>query len=121
MQLPLILRESIEAEVTRLKPDALRKAAAELSTTYRTAGELITAAITSEAHRLAYLATRMPATFASLHAVFAENKNRQPEIQLSSLLDCGSGAGTAMWAACDVFDEIESVTNIERDRDFIEL
>ncbi len=120
MQLPFILREAIEAEILRLKPDALRKAAAELSTTYRTSGEFITARMASEAHRIAYLATRLPATFASLHAVFSEIKNRLPEILLNSLLDCGSGAGTAMWAACDVFNEVESVTNIERDKNLIE-
>jgi ribosomal protein RSM22 (predicted rRNA methylase) len=121
MQLPVILKEAIEDEISQVKPDALKQAAAELSSHYRTTSDFRAAPITTEAHRIAYLATRMPATFVSLHAVFAEIKNRLPEIQLDSLLDCGAGAGTAMWAACQVFDDIEAVTNIERDRNLVEI
>ncbi len=119
MQLPFILREAIEAEISRITPDALQRAAAELSRQYRTPSDSAPL-ITSDAHRIAYLATRMPATFASLHAVFVEIKNRLPEIALPSWLDCGAGAGTAMWAACEVFDDVESITNIERHQPFIE-
>lgn len=121
MQLPLILREAIEAEIATLTPEALRGAAAELSSQYRTAKQLTSAAIRSEAHRVAYLATRLPATFASLHAVFAEINNRLPELALHSLLDLGSGAGTAMWAAGELYAEIDKITNLEADRQLIEL
>jgi ribosomal protein RSM22 (predicted rRNA methylase) len=121
MQLPATLRDAIEAEISTVTPEALKRAAAELSTQYRTLKEFTTAPIHSEAHRIAYLATRMPATFASLRAVFAEMKNRLPEITLHSLLDLGSGPGTAMWAAVEIFPEIETLTNIESDRQLIEL
>jgi ribosomal protein RSM22 (predicted rRNA methylase) len=121
MQLPVSLREAIEAEISKVTPEALKGAAAELSIQYRTLKEFTTAPIHSEAHRMAYLATRLPATFASLCAVFTELQNRLPDFRLTRLLDLGSGVGTAMWAASEVFAEIETVTNLETDRQLIEL
>jgi ribosomal protein RSM22 (predicted rRNA methylase) len=115
MQLPATLRAAIEA----LTADAasLSRAAAELSDAYR-AGR---PGITSAAHRLAYLHIRLPATYAACHRVFAELRARTPDLHPRSLLDLGAGPGTAAWAALAIFPNIERITLVERDPEFISL
>ncbi|MEW6125871.1 MAG: small ribosomal subunit Rsm22 family protein [Acidobacteriota bacterium] len=121
MQLPASLKAAIETEITRVKPEALAQAALAISNAYRTNTDFKKSLFTSDAYRAAYLATRMPATFASIRAVFAEIKNRLPQIELTSLLDLGAGAGTTMWAAGEMFPSLKSITNLERDKGLIEI
>ena len=77
--------------------------------------------IASPEHRMAYLTARMPATYAALWKVMQEVTRRLPNASIESLLDLGSGPGTALWAAADVFSELKSATLIEQDREFIEI
>lgn len=121
MQLPINLREAIEGEISTVKPDALAKATAELSARYREGCGLARPAISTDAHRIAYVAARLPATLAAVKAVLLEIRNRVPGVEVKSLLDLGAGPGTVMWAAVEVFDELERVTLIERDENLIAL
>jgi len=77
--------------------------------------------ISSENERIAYIATRLPATYASASRVAEEILARIPGIEIESLLDLGSGPGTAAWAASNSFPTLRRVTLVERDSDFIEL
>ncbi|PRW32889.1 methyltransferase mitochondrial [Chlorella sorokiniana] len=52
---------------------------------------------------LAYAASRMPACYAALSRVLGEVAGRRPGWQPSSMLDFGSGPGTAVWAAQQVW------------------
>ncbi|MBT3606179.1 MAG: methyltransferase domain-containing protein, partial [Candidatus Latescibacteria bacterium] len=72
-------------------------------------------------HRLAYIATRMPATFAANNAVFSEVQRLLPEQKIQSVLDLGAGPGTASWAATQTFSEIQNITLIERDPALIQI
>ncbi|HKX31644.1 MAG TPA: small ribosomal subunit Rsm22 family protein, partial [Blastocatellia bacterium] len=128
MQLPLSLRNAIEQEILKLGTGPLTKAAAELSERYRRPsrpahpeGQFIT----GEAQRLAYLAVRMPATFAAAHAVLSEVRRLapegRPEGRVESLLDLGAGTGAASWAAAELFPDLQRCTLIEQDRQLIEL
>eukprot|EP00850_Spirogloea_muscicola_P003336 SM000013S26505 [mRNA] locus=s13:770355:775052:- [translate_table: standard] len=47
----------------------------------------------------AYIAARMPATYAALHRVMREVALRLPAFSPSSMVDFGSGPGTAIWSA----------------------
>ncbi|QVL57735.1 MAG: hypothetical protein KFB93_01280 [Simkaniaceae bacterium] len=67
----------------------------------------------TELHRVAYLATRMPATYAVLSKVLSEVPLPQ------TILDCGAGPGTSAWALLDA--SITSLTLIEKDLDFVKL
>jgi ribosomal protein RSM22 (predicted rRNA methylase) len=120
MQLPDGLREAIESEVSRVRPDALAKAASELSDRYR-AGARAKPAIWSDAHRVAYVAARLPATFAAVKAVLLETRERSQGADVKSVLDLGAGPGTVMWAAREVFGDLERVTMVERDEELIRL
>ncbi|CAI5478763.1 unnamed protein product [Closterium sp. Yama58-4] len=56
-----------------------------------------------ETEALAYAAARMPSSYASVFRALTEVKRRLPSLAPSSLLDFGSGPGTVMWAASEVW------------------
>jgi ribosomal protein RSM22 (predicted rRNA methylase) len=118
MRLPDALRDAISDEIANVDGRELAVAAARLTERYKR-GEF-SAALTTAADRAAYLAVRMPATFAACSRVFTAIRERLQDTQLSSLLDLGSGPGTAMWAAAEHL-AIASVTCIERNHALVEL
>lgn len=67
----------------------------------------------------AYIAYRMPATFAALYAALHAVQLRREDWRPHALLDVGAGPGTAMWAATTVWPEIAQVTLLERDQHMI--
>jgi len=121
MRLPAALSKAIEQETSRHRLSDLAKAATELSDKYRNQRRPAERFITTDTHRSAYTAVRMPATFAAARAVFAEIRRLTPQIEINSLLDLGAGTGAAAWAAVDVFGEIEQITMIEQDQGLIEM
>jgi ribosomal protein RSM22 (predicted rRNA methylase) len=70
---------------------------------------------------LAYLVTRLPATYAATRAVFARIEEAMPNFVPSSLLDIGAGPGTAALAAREAWPELEAVTLIEPNAVFRDL
>ncbi|MGE0131797.1 MAG: small ribosomal subunit Rsm22 family protein [Blastocatellales bacterium] len=121
MQLPPQLRNAIEQETSKHSLSLLAKAAAELSDRYRNQRQTIERFITTDTHRSAYVAVRMPATFAAARAVFAEIRRLAPETPINSLLDLGAGTGAASWAAVEVFDDLRRITMVEQDRELVRL
>jgi ribosomal protein RSM22 (predicted rRNA methylase) len=121
MRFPTALIKAIEQETSRHRLSDLAKAAAELSDRYRNQRQTIERFITTDAHRSAYVAVRMPATFAATRAVFAEIRRLAPETPINSLLDLGVGTGAAAWAAAEVFDELRQITLVDQDRELIRL
>ena len=117
MQLPPPLRNAIEAETARHSLPQLLRAAAELSERYRDSERGAGPLLRTEAHRIAYLAMRMPGTFAALRRVFAE----AAALPIRSLLDLGAGPGTAAWAAAEVFPSLAEIAQIERDAGWVQL
>lgn len=108
------LRAAIERESDTVDTKALARAAQELSASYRDAAGRVPA-FRSDAHRVAYLNVRMPATYAACARVFAELRARAPERPIRSLLDLGAGPGTALWAAAGSFPELTEAVLWERD------
>lgn len=92
--------------------------AAELSERYR-AGGGSAAAIADRKDVLAYLVTRMPATFAAVSAALAEARLAAPDLSPARLLDVGAGPGTASFAAVAAWPEIVAVTMIDGNRHFL--
>ena len=106
MQLPLALRHALDVELQGTPLNELVKASASITEQYR-AGRPSKLATSIE--RLAYIAARMPATYAAVHAALSE-----ADIEPRTLLDLGAGPGTVSWAAHAVFDSLESAHLIER-------
>jgi ribosomal protein RSM22 (predicted rRNA methylase) len=117
MQLPPLLRRAIDEELSACDPARLRAAAARLSDTYREPSARV-AALADDLQRAAYLAVRMPATFAAVVATLGWTREAcgdESAAQIHTMLDLGSGPGTALWAAAQVFPSLTTATAIERD------
>ncbi len=130
MHLPRELQAAVQQEVEQeveqeLKQHAARAgssrlaaASAELSRQYKD-GNFSSRAVQTDAQRAAYLAVRLPATYAATWNVFSELRQRAPEAHIHSILDLGAGPGTAVHAAQQVFPDIASATLLEADSAWI--
>lgn len=120
MRLPERLNRAIDQELSNGDKTALARAASLLTDRYKES-QLNAAALDSSALRRAYLRVRLPATYASNFRVFSEMRDRLPAAEIRSMLDLGSGPGTAMWAAAGIYSEIETFTAVERDSELIDI
>lgn len=122
MQMPILLQEAVEALLTDMPQKAVREAASALSQRYRTdekapAGVRL---LSSEEEMRAYCAFRMPATYAALVRAMHMMKECGAE-DMTTLTDVGSGTGSALWAAEEVYEEIKSAELYEREQGMIRL
>jgi ribosomal protein RSM22 (predicted rRNA methylase) len=69
----------------------------------------------------AYLVARLPATYAAVTFCLDEFAERCPEFSPRTLLDAGSGPGTAAWAATTAFPGISTVTFLDNNLPFLKL
>jgi ribosomal protein RSM22 (predicted rRNA methylase) len=115
MQLPAELRQAIEEEATAHSHHLLHEASHSLTRRYRSMAAASGPPMSAKHDRIAYLAARLPATYAAARQIAAQAIAGIPGLEVESLLDLGSGPGTAMWAAADAFAGLERVTLIERD------
>jgi ribosomal protein RSM22 (predicted rRNA methylase) len=120
MRLSAELLDAIQRETEKVDRRKLAQATAQLTEHYKTA-DFSSPAVASEAHRAAYLAVRMPATYAAIRRVFAEIKLRAPQQEIASLLDLGAGPGTALFAAAEQFPQLQQATLIESDHAWIAI
>ena len=118
MRLSAELQDSIQREIDKADRRRLAQAVADLSEQYKKA-DFSTPAILTEAHRAAYLAVRLPATYAAVSRVLAEIKLRAPQTEIFSLLDLGTGPGTALFAAAEQFPQLRQATLLESDAGWI--
>lgn len=113
MELPPLLRQGVE-QILRGTPAAeLRKAAELLSQRYR--GEVRDGRLhlSDDLATRAYLATRLPATYAAIRASLTAVADIRHDWEPRTLLDVGAGPGSAFWAASDQWPSIEHATMIE--------
>ena len=113
VQLPHSIRVQIENRAAELPFAVLKKAVGELSDHYRGASGTATIPLMAKHKALAYLTTRMPATFAAAHAVLTEVASRIDAPV--SVLDLGAGTGAASLAALAVYPDLESLTLLDTD------
>jgi ribosomal protein RSM22 (predicted rRNA methylase) len=118
MRLSAELQDAIQRETDKVDRRKLAQATAQLTEHYK-AADFSTPAVATEAHRAAYLAVRLPATYAAISRVFAEIKLRAPQCEIASLLDLGAGPGTALFAAAEQFPQLQQATLIESDAAWI--
>jgi ribosomal protein RSM22 (predicted rRNA methylase) len=113
MQLPPSLREAIDRELEGVSLRDLARASETLSQRYRAEIRDNRFHVDDELAARAYLATRLPATYAaiarSLHAV----TEAHPKFSPRTMLDVGAGPGSATWAACEQWPSIEHADLID--------
>ena len=113
MELPPLLREGVDRILDGIPVADIRKAAETLSRRYR--GQIRDGRfhLSDTLAANAYLATRLPATYAAIRASLAAIADIRPGWEPQSLLDIGAGPGAAWWAACDQWPSIERATMVE--------
>lgn len=113
MELPAPLRQAIDRLLENTPLPTLRQAAKMLSDRYRAEVRDGRLHMADDLTVKAYLAQRMPATYAGIHASLAALSEARPDFSPKTLLDIGSGPGTALWAATDLWPELEQATMVE--------
>jgi ribosomal protein RSM22 (predicted rRNA methylase) len=108
--LPLSVQKNIQSLLVASDSTlALKTAREQLTNRYREAGGQTKSGFSSSLEALAYIATRLPATYAAIKAVLSQ----APVDDVTSVLDLGAGPGTAAlaaalhWPKCSQFHLIE--------------
>lgn len=116
MSLPDALQSAITLWLgARADGCAVRRNSAALTATYRAGGSSAAIDLGS------YLVARLPATHAAVSRVLQELARLRPDLSPASLLDAGSGPGTASWAASQVWPDLEMVTFLDTSPVFLAL
>ncbi len=113
MELPLVLHRAVVSALDGVALSDLAVAAAELSQRYRGECRGSGLHVANDRMVLAYLATRLPATYAAVRASFAAIAERRPDFAPATLLDIGAGPGTALWAAKDCWPDLNDARLME--------
>lgn len=119
MQLPEALRRATRELADAVGDGELRAAAQRLSQVYRQ--DSAPPPLRTAAERSAYIIVRMPATYAAVRAALSATSECLPGWEPTSLLDLGSGPGTAVWAASGQFTHLQRSIAIEREAAFTQL
>lgn len=118
--LPPQLRLAADRLLEGVSRKDLATRAGAISARYR-AGGGSAAVVASQADAMAYVLTRLPATYAAGARVFAEIAERAPGFAPQSLLDAGAGPGGAGWAALETWPGLARAALLDSNRAFLDL
>jgi len=113
MELPSQLRRAVDRALSDARLTEVAAAATALSQRYREERRDGKPHIGSDGDALAYLAVRLPATFAAIRASFAAIAEARPDFAPNTALDIGAGPGTALWAAADCWPDLADALLVE--------
>ena len=116
MELPPALRQAVDRFLQGTPLEQLRAASGRLSNRYRSETRDGSLHLDDVSAVKAYLAARLPATYAAVRASMAYVAEAAPDFAPVSLLDVGAGPGTVLWAAVDCWDGLEKATMVEAAR-----
>ena len=113
MELPPLLRNAVDRALSGMPLSELATTAAVLSQRYREERRDGKAHVASDRDALAYLAVRLPATYAAVRASLAAVAEARPDFAPKTALDIGAGPGTALWAAADCWPALAEALLVE--------
>jgi ribosomal protein RSM22 (predicted rRNA methylase) len=113
MELPIPLRQGVERLLEKVPLPTLKQAAKTLSDRYRAELRDGRLHMAEEMAVKAYLATRLPATYATIRASLDALASSRPGYAPRSLLDVGAGPGTVLWATIDLWPDLEQAVLLE--------
>jgi ribosomal protein RSM22 (predicted rRNA methylase) len=119
VQLPPEIRAQLEEIASRFPLTQLREAAERMSASYHS--RRASSDFSAEISRAAYLLTRFPATYAASHAALRFSAELMSDFAPKTMLDLGSGPGTAIAAASRLFPSLSRVVAIEADANIAAL
>ncbi|HEX5435155.1 MAG TPA: small ribosomal subunit Rsm22 family protein [Candidatus Angelobacter sp.] len=120
MRLPPYLTAALQELISHAGSSPLAAVSRQLTHRYKNA-EFTAPALRSPADRSAYLAVRLPATFAANLHVFSELRRRAAKVEIASLLDLGAGPGTSLFASGETFSCLRHATLLEADPQWIQF
>jgi ribosomal protein RSM22 (predicted rRNA methylase) len=120
MQIPSSLQNAIEEIAAKIPLSSLKSAYQQISEAYHR-GEASDFLFTHPTQILAYLLARLPATYAAVYSAMQSLIERLPEWNCCSVLDIGSGPGTASWAAAELFPDLSQITLLEKSEPMIAI
>ena len=118
--LPAWLKVAVENLLDGQAGKAIADASSRVTALYRD-GKASAVAIVSQLEASAYVAARMPATFAAVSAALHETMKRCPDFEPASLIDVGAGPGTASLAASGMLPKLQHVTLLDHNAAFLAL
>ena len=113
MELPPLLRQAIDRALDGVALADLATAAAALSQRYREERRDGAFYVASRRDALAYVAVRLPATYAAVRATFVAIAEARPDFAPRTMLDIGAGPATALWAAADCWPALADALLVE--------
>lgn len=119
MDLPIELRNELEARINSSQIKELIQNTKNLSEKYRNESGNSKRLLTTNAEATAYSLFRMPATYGAVYKALEHTFNLV-EDEIHTLLDAGAGTGAASWAVSELLD-INNIICLEREKAMIEL
>lgn len=113
MELPSPLRQAVDRFLEGTPLDELRAASERLTGRYRSETRDGRQHLDGVSAVKAYLAARLPATYAAVRTSMGHVAEAAPDFSPKSLLDVGAGPGTVLWAAADTWEGVETATMVE--------
>jgi ribosomal protein RSM22 (predicted rRNA methylase) len=113
MELPPLLRRAIDRALDGVAVADLAAAATALSQRYREERREGAFYVASRRDALAYVAVRLPATYAAVRASFDAIAEARPDFVPKTMLDIGAGPATALWAAADCWPALADALLVE--------
>jgi ribosomal protein RSM22 (predicted rRNA methylase) len=113
MELPPLLRRAVDNALNGTALSDLTATAAALSDRYREERHDIKPRVISDREALAYLAVRLPATYAAIRSSFNAVAEARPDFMPGNALDVGAGPGTALWAAAECWPAVSEALLVE--------
>lgn len=121
LTLPTDLLAAIETALATVPAARWLNEAQALSARYRGDRAAPGPLVSGHPAALGYAALILPATYAQLHGAMRATAARAPHWQPRSVLDLGSGPGTALWAALAQWPSLQTLAAWEREPAFIAL
>lgn len=113
MELPARLRQGIDNLLNGVRLSDLQRASDILSKRYRAETRDGRLHLSDEMAAYAYLAARLPATYAAVFSSLDAVAKLRADFSPASLLDVGAGPGTVLWAATQCWPELKQATLLE--------
>jgi ribosomal protein RSM22 (predicted rRNA methylase) len=122
LSLPENLESAIREILKTVPPSKWVREAQALSRRYRGRRERLATPLAKGGEQaIAYLAQIFPATYAQLFGAMAATRAQAQDWTPTSLLDIGSGPGTALWAAVEHWPSLMAINVWDREPAFIAL
>lgn len=113
MELPASLRQAVDRILEKVPLPELKQAAKTLSDRYRAELRDGRLHMAQDMAVKAYLATRLPATYAAVRASLDTLSVARPDFMPKTLLDVGAGPGTVLWATSELWPDLEQAVLLE--------